>query len=68
MGVRVLKSQTTGGLTEQASNTARGTLEERRTCGIYQSGCLGFARERGPWVHRTPASRASLTLREAQLE
>ena len=62
----VLKSQTTGGPTEQASNTARGTLEERRTCGteIRTPRCGDASRSRGS--SRTPASRATLTSREAQ--
>ena len=35
---RRLKSLTTGGPTEQASNTARGTPEKRRTCGAVGKG------------------------------
>jgi hypothetical protein len=47
--VGVLKSEPTGGRTEQASNTARGTSERRRTCGL----AIG----RRPGQARRPASQ-----------
>ena len=47
--VETLKSLSTGGLTEQASNIARGTSEKRRTCGIFGT-CLDAARHRGSRV------------------
>ena len=41
------QSQPTGGRAEQASNTARGTLERRRTCGLNTPDRPGAARHRG---------------------
>jgi hypothetical protein len=66
----VLKTQPTGGRAEQASNTARGTSERRRTCG-YNNTDGGPARPpsrleaatlRGPWVRRTPGVPRALGL------
>ena len=54
-----LKSLSTGGHTEQASNTARGTPDDRRTCGANLLGKLLVSRDaeaRGSIV--TPAFRA----------
>ncbi len=63
----VLKGQSTGGQAEQASNTARGTLEKRRTCGfVFRTAPM----PRGVGVRGsfgTPASRAALT-GEAQIQ
>ena len=47
----VRKPQTTGGVAEQTSNTARGTLERRRTCGFFSgisAGPLDLAASRAP--------------------
>jgi hypothetical protein len=64
---RWLKRWTTGGRAEQASNTVRGTLERRRTCGLSIPERLGAATHRGPWVHRSPGvPRAPRTFRDAQ--
>ena len=62
-----LKTQPTGGRAEQTSNTARGTLERRRTCGFDTTGG-GPGRDRrsaSVWRHAEargsvgpPASRA----------
>jgi hypothetical protein len=51
---RGLKGQSTGGRAEQASNIARGTLENERTCGRSNCRCLDVARYRGPWVREGP--------------
>ena len=66
-----LKTPPTGGRAEQASNTARGTLERRRTCGSTKTGRrprprspfrFGAATHRGPWVRRTPGVPRALGL------
>ena len=49
-----LKGQSTGGRAEQASNIARGTLENERTCGRSNCRCLVAARRSGPWVRQDP--------------
>jgi hypothetical protein len=64
---RRLKGQSTGGHTEQASNTARGTSERRRTCGSTTTRtaasaeiavllrCREMPRPVGPFDSRRPA-------------
>ena len=65
-------SVSTGGRAEQASNTARGTLEKRRTCGIFfgrrpePPSCPGPRGARARGSIGTPASRAALTFGKAR--
>ena len=66
-----LKSLSTGGHTEQASNTARGTPDDRRTCGaagLRSAAGLGVARYQGPWVHRDPGVPRALILFKGEMQ
>ena len=67
----VLKTQPTGGLAEQALNTARGTSEKDGLAVLKTTGrrprprppfCFGVARHRSPWVRRTPGVPRALGL------